>query len=104
LGSTFLIFLDKATRPGMNTGAEPAPMERNPKIIGKIPEGTFLEGGDFFVAKDDLCMLGIGLRTKVEAAYYLMYNNILGSRRFALVIDEFDLDQQRIYLDTYFNF
>ena len=21
------------------------------KIIGKIPEGTFLEGGDFFVAK-----------------------------------------------------
>ena len=49
-------------------------------------------------------MLGIGLRTKIEAAYYLMNNNLLGSRRFALVIDEFDLDQQRIYLDTYFNF
>ena len=35
-GSTFLIFLDKATRPGMNTGADPAPIERNPKIIEKM--------------------------------------------------------------------
>jgi arginine deiminase len=48
-------------------------------------------------------MLGIGLRTKIEAAYYLMNNNLLGSRRFALVIDEFDLDQKRMHLDTYFN-
>ncbi len=32
-----------------------------------------------------------------------MNNNLLGSRRFTLVIDEFDLDQQRMYLDTYFN-
>ena len=73
------------------------------KIIGRIPEGTFLEGGDFFVAKDDLCMLGIGLRTKIDAAYYLMENNLLGSRRFAIVVDENDLDQQRMHLDTYFN-
>ena len=73
------------------------------KIIGRIPEGTFLEGGDFFVAKDDLCMLGIGLRTKIDAAYYLMDKNLLGSRRFAIVIDENDLDQQRMHLDTYFN-
>ena len=73
------------------------------KIIGRIPEGTFLEGGDFFVAKDDLCMLGIGLRTKIDAAYYLMNNNLLGSRRFALIIDQYDLDQQRMHLDTYFN-
>ena len=73
------------------------------KIIGRIPEGTFLEGGDFFAAKYDLSLLGIGLRTKVEAAYYLMNNNLIGSRRFALVVDEFDLDQQRMHLDTYFN-
>ena len=73
------------------------------KIIGRIPEGTVLEGGDFFVAEDDLCMLGIGLRTKIEAAYYLMKNNLLGSRRFAIVVDENDLDQQRMHLDTYFN-
>ena len=32
-----------------------------------------------------------------------MNNNLLGSRRFTLVIDEFDLDQQRMHLDTYFN-
>jgi len=73
------------------------------RIIGRIPEGTFLEGGDFFVAKNDLCMLGIGLRTKIDAAYYLMENNLLGSRRIALIIDENDLDQQRMHLDTYFN-
>ena len=56
------------------------------KIIGKILEGIFLEGGNFFVAKDDLCFSDIILRIKIEAAYYLMNNNLLGNRRFALVI------------------
>ncbi len=35
------------------------------KIIGKILEGTFLKGGNFFVSKDDLCMLGIILINKI---------------------------------------
>jgi arginine deiminase len=44
------------------------------KIIGRISEGAFLERGIFFIAKDDLSLLGIGLKTKVEAVYYLMDN------------------------------
>jgi hypothetical protein len=34
--STFLIFLDKATNPGINTGALPRPIKKNPKMIDII--------------------------------------------------------------------
>jgi len=37
-------------------------------IAGQIPEGEYLEGGDFFMAKHDLAMLGVGLRTTIGAA------------------------------------
>jgi len=73
------------------------------QTIGEIPEGAYLEGGDFFVAKDDLSMVGIGCRTNMKAAAYLMENDLLGTERFALVVDETDLDQQRMHLDTFFN-
>lgn len=36
------------------------------KIIGRISEGTFLERGIFFIAKDDLSLLGIGLKQKLK--------------------------------------
>jgi len=72
-------------------------------IIGLVPEGSFVEGGDFFVAKDDLCMLGIGIRSSFKGAAFLMENDLLGTERMALVIDETDLDQQRMHLDTFFN-
>lgn len=75
----------------------------NTNIIGHIPEGCYLEGGDFFVAKKDLTMLGIGLRTNSKAADYLMKNDLLGTKRFALIYDKEDIDQQRMHLDTYFN-
>lgn len=75
----------------------------NANVVGHCPEGCFLEGGDFFVAKPDLAMLGVGLRTNIESANYLMENNLLGTERFAVVFDETDLDQQRMHLDTYFN-
>lgn len=72
-------------------------------VIGQATEGCYLEGGDFFVAKTDLSMLGIGLRTNIKAAEYLMSNGLLGTERFCLIYDENDLDQQRMHLDTYFN-
>ena len=77
----------------------------NVNILGEIPEkeGTFLEGGDYFVAREDLSMLGIGLRTSILGANYLMENDLLGTRYMALCYDEFDKDQQRMHLDTYFN-
>jgi len=73
------------------------------KTIGEVPENAYLEGGDFFVAKPDLSMLGVGMRTNFKAAAYLMENDLLGTDRFALVLDENDFTQQRMHLDTFFN-
>jgi arginine deiminase len=75
----------------------------NANVIGRIPEGNYLEGGDFFVAKPDLSMCGVGLRTTVGGVNYLMEKDLLGTDRFAVVYDDEDLDQQRMHLDTYFN-
>ena len=72
-------------------------------IIGEIGTNGLLEGGDFFVAREDLSMLGIGLRTDFNGASYLMKNDLLGTRYMAICSDENDLDQQRMHLDTYFN-
>ena len=71
-------------------------------IIGEVENG-YLEGGDFFVAREDLSMLGFGLRTNIDGANYLMENDLLGTRYMALCYDENDRDQQRTHLDTYFN-
>jgi arginine deiminase len=73
------------------------------KVIGEIPENSYLEGGDFYVAKEDLCMVGIGMRSTFSAAAYLMENDLLGTDRFALFIDECDFNQIRMHLDSYFN-
>ena len=78
----------------------------NATIVGNAKEGgenSFLEGGDYFVAKNDLSMLGVGLRTTMDGAKYLMENDLLGTQFMAIVYDDEDLDQQRMHLDTYFN-
>ena len=76
-------------------------------ILGIITEeynkDAYLEGGDYFVAKKDLSLLGVGLRTSIQGAQYLMENDFLGTRYLAIVYDNEDLDQQRMHLDTYFN-
>ncbi len=64
-------------------------------IVGEIVEPGFLEGGDFFPLGPDLAMLGIGLRSNMEAAQQLMDGNLLGTRRFAVVRDDFDQHQVR---------
>ena len=72
-------------------------------IIGDVRGEGYLEGGDFFVAREDLSMLGVGLRTDINGAKYLMKNDLLGTRYMGICLDENDLDQQRMHLDTYFN-
>ena len=76
-------------------------------ILGEITEeydkNAYLEGGDFIPARNNLSMLGVGLRTTIEAAKYLMGNDFLGTKYFAIIYDDEDLDQQRMHLDTYFN-
>ena len=80
----------------------------NSNILGTLTENynkdAYLEGGDYYVAKKDLSMLGVGLRTSIKGAEYLMENDFLGTRYLAVVYDNEDLDQQRMHLDTYFNF
>ena len=79
----------------------------NVQILGTVlkeyNENAFLEGGDFFVAKQDLSMLGVGLRTSMKGAEYIMENDFIGTRYMAIIYDGEDKDQQRMHLDTYFN-
>jgi arginine deiminase len=72
-------------------------------IIGRITSPGTLEGGDFFPCGLDLAMLGIGLRSNMEAAQYLLDNDLFGTKRVAIVKDYFDQHQQRMHLDTVFN-
>ena len=67
-------------------------------IIGEVKEG-YLEGGDFFVARENLSMLGFGFRSDIIGANYLMEKDLLGTRYMALCYDEDDKDQQRMHLD-----
>lgn len=62
-------------------------------MIGEIEGDGFLEGGDFTPAGQDLSLLGIGLRSNMEAAQQLMDKDLLGSRRFAVVRDDFEQHQ-----------
>eukprot|EP00195_Chlamydomonas_chlamydogama_P009440 CAMPEP_0202891208 /NCGR_PEP_ID=MMETSP1392-20130828/1328_1 /ASSEMBLY_ACC=CAM_ASM_000868 /TAXON_ID=225041 /ORGANISM="Chlamydomonas chlamydogama, Strain SAG 11-48b" /LENGTH=467 /DNA_ID=CAMNT_0049574893 /DNA_START=174 /DNA_END=1577 /DNA_ORIENTATION=+ len=72
-------------------------------VVGEIREPGFLEGGDFFPCGQDLCMLGIGLRSNMEAAQQLMDEDLTGTRRIAVVRDDFDQHQDRMHLDCVFS-
>jgi arginine deiminase len=76
--------------------------------IGVNPIGTIrapgtLEGGDFIPVSKDIAMVGVGLRTNFFAAKQLMDEDLLGTRRFLIVEDLVDHNQQRMHLDTFFN-
>ncbi len=68
-----------------------------------MPEGCYLEGGDFMAISEDLALMQIGIRSNLAGAKYLMDNDLLGTRFFGVVKDEKDRDQQRMHLDTIFN-
>lgn len=53
----------------------------------------YLEGGDFFPLGKDLAMVGVGLRSNVEACQQLMDKDVLGTKRLAVVRDDFDKHQ-----------
>jgi arginine deiminase len=72
-------------------------------VVGAIAAPGFLEGGDFFAAGKRLAFVGIGLRSNLEAAQQLMEGDLLGTRRVALVRDDFERDQARMHLDCVFN-
>lgn len=62
-------------------------------VLGEISDGGYLEGGDFFPAGQDLCFIGVGLRSNLDACMELMKNDWLGTRRVAIVKDDFDQNQ-----------
>ena len=66
--------------------------------MGEIKEGGYLEGGDFFPCGPHLAMVGIGLRSNMEACQQLMDKDLLGTQRFAVVRDDFDRNQVRLRL------
>eukprot|EP00242_Pyramimonas_sp_CCMP2087_P016823 CAMPEP_0198212218 /NCGR_PEP_ID=MMETSP1445-20131203/25587_1 /TAXON_ID=36898 /ORGANISM="Pyramimonas sp., Strain CCMP2087" /LENGTH=519 /DNA_ID=CAMNT_0043886617 /DNA_START=215 /DNA_END=1774 /DNA_ORIENTATION=- len=72
-------------------------------IVATVKAPGFLEGGDFYPVGRELCMLGVGLRTNVEAAEQLMRENKFGTTRVAIVEDKFEQDQARMHLDCIFN-
>uniref|UniRef100_A0A7S0UQV8 Arginine deiminase n=1 Tax=Polytomella parva TaxID=51329 RepID=A0A7S0UQV8_9CHLO len=72
-------------------------------VIGEISSTGYLEGGDFFPMGTDLALLGIGLRSNFAAAEQLMKKDLLGSRRFGVVRDDFDQNQDRMHLDCVFS-
>lgn len=73
------------------------------KIIGEITPPGLLEGGDFFPLTEELCLIGIGLRTNMHAVTYCMEHDLFGTKKVAVVKDLFDWNQQRMHLDTIFN-
>jgi arginine deiminase len=72
-------------------------------VVGDIAEPGYLEGGDFFPGGRDLALLGIGLRSNFEACKQLMDQDLLGTRRFAVVRDDFEQHQDRMHLDCVFS-
>lgn len=62
-------------------------------VVGEIQEPGFLEGGDYFAAGEDLALVGIGLRSNIEACQQLMNNNWLGTDRLGVVKDDFEQHQ-----------
>lgn len=71
-------------------------------VEGEVAAPGYLEGGDFVPVSRDLCMLGVGLRSNAEAAKQLMDRDLLGTRRFAVVRDDFERHQDRMHLDCVF--
>ncbi|KAH3742461.1 Arginine deiminase [Pelomyxa schiedti] len=72
-------------------------------ISGRVPPPGHLEGGDFFPAGNELCFIGIGLRSDMHAVKYLLDQNLLGTRSVAVVEDRFEQHQYRMHLDCVFN-
>ena len=72
-------------------------------VLAEINGDLKLEGGDFMIVKEDLSLMGVGLRSNMAAAEFLMENDFLLTKRFGVVVDEKDFDQTRMHLDTFFN-
>lgn len=72
-------------------------------VLGQVDQPGYLEGGDFFPAGEDLCFIGVGLRSNEAAVKQLMEKDYFGTKRVAIVKDTFEKDQDRMHLDCVFS-
>ncbi|PIN69302.1 hypothetical protein COV93_06070 [Candidatus Woesearchaeota archaeon CG11_big_fil_rev_8_21_14_0_20_43_8] len=74
--------------------------------LGITPKGEVegegrLEGGDY-IPLNGSALLGIGLRTNMDAAAQLLRKDLFGKKEIALVLDPYK-SQDEMHLDTYMN-
>jgi arginine deiminase len=72
-------------------------------IAGQVENPGKLEGGDFIPISKELCLVGVGLRSNIDAVNQLMENDLFGTEKVAVIVDEYDKSQDRMHLDTVFN-
>lgn len=68
------------------------------EVLGRVSGDGYLEGGDFIPAGLDLCFIGVGMRSNLEGCMQLMTQDWLGTRRVAIVKDQFE--QHQVYNKT----
>lgn len=103
-----------STPRGMIIGRLHSPQRLGERLIGEfclrklgvepvfsIPEGCYLEGGDY-VLSGETSYIGYGMRTTREAIEYLLTADLFGTERVVVVKDRLH-DQTQMHLDTYFN-
>jgi arginine deiminase len=71
-------------------------------LLGRVAEGH-LEGGDFFPCGREMCFVGVGPRSDVDAVKWMMRKDLFGTERVIVVRDELDRHQDRMHLDCVFN-
>ena len=71
--------------------------------IGELKDDERAEGGDFLAHSEDLCFIGVGLRTNWAAVRRMIDHDWFGTQRVAVVVDEHDKHHSRMHLDTVFN-
>jgi len=52
---------------------------------------------------EELCFIGVGLRSNLRAVEYMLENDLFGTRCVAVVRDEHDQNQDRMHLDCVFS-
>ncbi len=69
--------------------------------IFKVPDGNYLEGGDYILS-GRTSFIGFGMRTTRPTIEMLMDGDMFGTERVVIVKDRLH-DQAQMHLDTYFN-
>jgi arginine deiminase len=73
------------------------------QTIDRLKFPCALEGGDFFPLGKDVALLGVGLRTNMDAAHALLRSDAIRAQKVVVVEDIRDLNQKRTHLDTFFS-